>query len=791
MQFFGILCWWLIISTMGIIAIPIAFKTFAFLPDRGYAFTKPLGLLLAGLLAWLLGFIGFSIFTLIIALGLLAGFSFWLGAKYKAEIRSAWEERKGYILVVELFFAALFLLFLFFRMYNPDILGTEKFMDMAFLHSILRAPSFPPYDPWMAGPELYISYYYFGYLLMSILTKLSGVPAAIGFNLALGMLFALSGTALFGVLYNLTRRMLVGFGGWAMIYMLGNLDGFRQFLTTRSLENFNWWTPSRIIPDTINEFPFFSFLLGDMHPHMLAVPYFLMSLGLGLNQLKSREPVLTLKSPEQLGRYILWGIVIGALGFINSWDLPTAFFIALLAFFFQQYGLRQRVPAMPWKGMLAALGVILVVAIIPYLPFYIHFRTQAKGMGLTTQNTNVKDYLLIFGTFTFMAITFLAARYHAWFLVLLSPAGNKPEPGRKKGAYCPQCGKLVREGKRICGQCGHHITPSSSGTNGESPLAGTAGELPGQVRNIFMFLLQPVLFWRRSEGRKTGIIVMAVLIMAGAAIGFKSAFLGLVILSALAAAVLLFTRIDRPETIFALSLLFTAWFLVFGCEVLHINDTFNPPLDRMNTVFKLYYQAWFLLGIAGVYGVYWAFKHSLRHANLKAAWLVVMVLFIAASLVYPYAATMVKTNHFKNVTTLDGSDYLKNNYPADREGIEWLRQNVRGCPVVLEATGGEYTDFARVSTFTGLPTVLGWAGHELQWRGNYDEPGRRIPDIDALYGGNDIEKARTLIDKYNIQYVFVGTLERNKYPGPGLNKFAAFMEKAYENAGGVTIYKRR
>ncbi len=799
----GILIWWLLISLMGVVAIPISVKVFQFLPDRGYGFSKPLGLILVGLLVWLLGFVHFSVLSIILSFGLLCGFSYWLWVKYKDEIQAVIRERWGYILVVELFFAALFLLFLFFRMYNPDILGTEKFMDMAFMNSMTRIATMPPYDPWLSGQEFYISYYYFGYFLMSIITKVSGTAPAIAFNLALGLLFALSGISTFSVLYNLTRRMSIAFGGWSGLYLLGNLEGFRQVLMTKSIENFNWWTPSRVIPDTINEFPFFSYLLGDMHPHMLSVPFIMICLGLTLNHLKSTDREITYKDTRQLGRAALWGLMLGALGFMNSWDMPTTFFLAGLAVFFQQYYQRPTLTSLPWKGMLGIGVVISALMIIPYVPFYMHFHSQAKGIAWTTQNTKVSDFLLIFGLFTFMTLTFVLARYHAWFVTILTGEPNKNANQEKKpsASFCPQCGAEIREGKKICGKCGFRIAIENS-TNESNALIRPVGDMPRWVNDFFFFLLQPVAVLRQGRGRLAAVILGSALVLTITAVILKAVFfgkaenpqpylLGMLMLFLFAVGVLLAAKIDKPETMFALMLFFTAGLLLFGCETLHIKDTFNPPLDRMNTVFKFYYQAWFLLGIASVYGLVWAFKYSRHNTNLKLAWCLPLVLLVAASLVYPYAGTMIKTNRFCNYTTLDGSFYLNNSYAPDRAGIEWLRKNVKGNPVVLEATGGEYTDFARVSTFTGLPTVLGWGGHELQWRGNYAEPGKRIPDIDTMYGSPDVNAARTLLDKYNVYFVFVGTLERQKYSVSALEKFAVFMDKVYEHPGGVVIYRRR
>ncbi len=711
-----ILIWWLLISALGLATIPITLKVFRFLPDRGYAFTKPLGLLLFGLGVWFLGFVSFSLPAILLSFGLLGGFSFWIGMKNREEMLGALKARASYVLILELFFLLLFLGFLFFRMFNPDISGTENFMDLAFLNSISRASSFPPYDPWLAGPEYYISYYYLGYLLMSILIKISGAAPAVSYNLSLGLLFALSGTTLFGLVYNLTRQRLAGLGGWATVFIFGTPAGFLQWFRTGSGENFNWFAPTRVIPNTINEFPFFSFLLGDIHPHMFSIPYVMISLGLALNHLKANDNQILLRHGGSVGRYLLWGLVIGALGFINSWDLPTAVFMAGLAFFFQQFRASPGRGARPWKDILGGAMIMLVLAVLPYLPFYLNFHSQVKGVSLTTQHTRISDYLLIFGVFVFMAGTFLVCRYHAWF-----------------------------------------------------------GGLKSR---------------RKSQGAAELIMILCAL--AALAALLKSVLLGLMILAAGAVLILLLTRVDTPENIFVLLLLFTAGLIFLGCEIFYIKDAFPPRLHRMNTVFKFYYQAWFFMGLAGAYGVYWSYQYLRHNRRLRTVWLTLLILLMAVSLVYPGVSILAKTHYFAKTPTLDGSRYLAKKYPADLAGIEWLRLHAKGRPIVLEAIGPQFSEFARVSAFTGLPTVLGWAGHELQWRGNFDEPGRRIPDIDnILFGSSDQEKSRRLIAQYNIEYVFIGTLERNKYPGPALEKFAGFMDVVYEHPGGVTIYQRR
>jgi uncharacterized membrane protein len=138
--------------------------------------------------------------------------------------------------------------------------------------------------------------------------------------------------------------------------------------------------------------------------------------------------------------------------------------------------------------------------------------------------------------------------------------------------------------------------------------------------------------------------------------------------------------------------------------------------------------------------------------------------------------------------SLDGSALLQANAPGDYAAAQWLIRNVSGTPTEMEATGGEYdTRFARISTFTGLPTVMGWAGHEFQWRGADPEIQKRVDDIKTVYTTSDVAQARSLLRQYNVRYVVVGPTELQAYPGPGLTKFSRFMHTAFAQAG-TTVY---
>ena len=222
---------------------------------------------------------------------------------------------------------------------------------------------------------------------------------------------------------------------------------------------------------------------------------------------------------------------------------------------------------------------------------------------------------------------------------------------------------------------------------------------------------------------------------------------------------------------------------MLSVEYVYLRDNFGA---RMNTVFKFYFQAWVMWGIAGAYAL-------AGFARRRKGWVtLVATVLIAAGLIYPLLAIPARSHEYGGPVTLDGTAYLAQAHPDDYVAIAWLEQNVSGAPVILEAPGDRFQAYVyegRVSAHTGLPTLLGWAGHEHQWRGNYDEQSLREPDIETLYTSTDSQEVTALLDKYDISYVYVGPVERARYPASGLAKFATLMEAVYETPM-VMIYAR-
>jgi len=793
-----VLTWWLIVEVLGLVALPLAFRLFKSLPDRGYALSKPLGILLCSYLFWILVTFGFltnkrNAIIFVILLGAAISWYFYSSKRKEGEEILAFLSRhRKVVLASELLFTAAFGLWALVRAYNPEIMGTEKPMEFAFLNGILRSERFPPHDPWLSGYG--ISYYYFGYLMMAFLTRLSGLPSEVTFNLGIALLFALTLTGASSLVYNLVYKdkegnaLAFGFLGALLVALIGNLEGALEVLHARGIGSASfwkwvdirnlaaapvsgqwfpiadWWRASRVVHDVmlgrdmevIDEFPFFSFLLGDMHPHVLALPFVLLALALALNLFRSQG---RLDWPE-MG---LLGLLVGALGFLNSWDLPTYGFIVVAAYAVGRYIQGH----FTLSGILEFGGKLVILSLLLYLPFYLGFRSQVGGiLPVLFVKTRWHQYLVMFGLFVFVLFSFLIAQFRE---VIMKGVTVRETLTRGLSLFLALLISplfllllalsmvFINEGTR---------TFVIQKLREAAPLFP---DMPPALLNPWPMLRVALLDPLFSEPWLT--IFLALLLC-------------LVLLSLWWRTRAKVMNADS-SSLFVLVLVAMGFLLTYLCEYVYIRDVFGT---RMNTIFKLYYQAWVLLAIASAYGVYYL---STRLKGVtRYLWMTGFLILLALSLIYPLAATYAKTAGAS--PTLDGMAYLAASNPDDYQAIQWLRANVEGAAVILEAPGGSYTLFGRVSAHTGLPTLLGWGIHEYQWRGTYEEPSRREPDIETLYTSLDLEETERLLEEYNIEYVYLGPLEISKYglSGAMIEKWAIIMEPVYQQ-GGVTIYRRR
>ena len=774
------LLWYLGLQLMALPAVPVGLFLFRHLPDGGYGLSKALGLLLVAYPFWVLslgGILPASRGGVILVLGLLL-----LGAGLVAVLRAEamglwWKRSRGAVLLSEALFALLLAFWSWTRAQDPAIDGTEKPMDFAFLNAAWRATAMPPEDPWLAGEG--VSYYYLGYLVVALVARLTGVDPAAAFNLGVAAAAAVTATGLFSLAYSLCR--LLAFPArrallWALVCALlvtgaGNWEGGVEALRARGLlsdtalawvgvkdvarvdpsggwrpaDSWWWWRATRVIDTvqdgrsldyTITEFPFFSFLLGDLHPHLMSLPFTVLGLGLALSQ------AVRVEAPGRLlGGYgaelAFAALALGALGFLNSWDLPTyvALFVGAMLVQVRPEG---AAASGRWRRSLLAGLAVAMGAVVLYLPFYLSFSTQAAGLALWTgPGTRPLHHVLVWGPVLAPLALFL-------WVALRRVAGWRAGAAGAL-ALAPLLVWVGVEMARqwLAADVAAAVQGASSRVWPFLPLAGLTFVLVAGLRG-------------RTPVEKEGFAQRGAL-----------AYLCLLSIGAL--------------------------LLIWGAETVMVRDVFG---NRMNTVFKTYYQAWVLSGVAAWLGLALVWRwlgeesHIARWARpLRALGLGLAAVGAGMGLYYSVAALDAKRVVPPGGPTLDGLAFARAADPAEYEAVLWLRAQAGPGERILEAVGGEYSDYGRVSARTGVPALLGWPGHERQWRGS-DRPFQgREQVVDRIYASSDWRETAQLLAEWQVGFVFVGRLERQRY-GAALDKFEAFLEPAYRN-GTVTVYRAR
>ncbi|HSX40717.1 MAG TPA: DUF2298 domain-containing protein, partial [Candidatus Saccharimonadales bacterium] len=237
--------------------------------------------------------------------------------------------------------------------------------------------------------------------------------------------------------------------------------------------------------------------------------------------------------------------------------------------------------------------------------------------------------------------------------------------------------------------------------------------------------------------------------------------------------------------IFVLLLIFISTVLIIIPEFFYIKDIY-ATYYRANTMFKLVYESFIMLSISSGYIIIRIITGVKKLFAVCCVLFAIPLVFFVS--IYPVFGVNSYYDSLKTYHGLDGTNYLKALYPTDYQAILWINAHIKNQPVIAEAVGDAYTDFARESANTGLPTLLGWPTHEWLWRGTYDIPSPRIAEVKTFYETQDLQTAKNILQKYNVAYVFVGDLERQKYPALSEEKFKSLGQIIYQN-GNTRIYK--
>jgi YYY domain-containing protein len=788
----AVLLWLLAWYALLLLGLPLAALVFWRWRDAGFTWARLVGLLVLGYAVWLPVSLRLWSYTRI---GLLLGVVLVLGLDMLALARigrrataEGWvvgasplgcgwrallarlRARRRWIAVVEALFLAGFGCFLAIRMLNPDlwhpIWGGEKPFEFGILNAILRSPVMPPYTPFFSDGVL--NYYYYGFFLVSLPIKATGIAPAVAFNLTIPTLVGLTVAGAFAIVGQLTRRGWAALAGAALLAVAGSLSAVittpggqsRGLAPVRDalaggLAGFgerlgDWYFyPSRVIPYTINEFPFWSFLFADLHPHVIALPVTLLAIGLAL---------ALFEDGRRLPSFLLAALTLGALAVTNSWDFPTYALLltgALLGAAWRAPRPALLAPGAAWgvaADCLAALltgAAIAGIGLLLYLPFFQEFVAQVRGIGLVRDPSPLYGYLVIYGL----------------FLAILVPS--------------------------LLGAAWRLLAPTDPGAAGLGIAALPRGRAD------------------RASLRMVLIVVPAALLMF--AVAAPAAGLRLWLLALLAAGLgVLASRRIAAATWFALWLAVVAWAVSLGVELVYVRDHLaGGDSYRMNTVFKFGFQVWVLLALAAGAALP-RLARALRRAGPAAelvGWAPIAAL-CGLTLVFPLIGTPSRiANRFPAAPgpTLDGLafldtaayDYWKNDserFPIalkdDAAAIRWLNQHVEGTPVVVQSPLGFYREYGtRIAANTGLPTVSSWL-HEAEQR-DPAAVGARDADVEALYRTTDAAEALRLLSKYRAGYVIVGPIERAAYGPDGIAKFdalAGYLDPVFRS-GAVTIYR--
>jgi len=832
--------WFVLLEILGWMVFPITFKLFNSSADKGYSTSKIIGLLLWGYVYWLgnsFQIIENNLAGVLLSLFTLAIVSIVLLRKEFLVVLLEWC-KKNYKIIV--FLDSLFLITFFswaiVRAGNPEIVGTEKPMELAFITSIFRSPSFPPSDPWLSNYA--ISYYYFGYLMVTMIMRICGTISGVAFNLTISAWFGLVAVASSGILFNLLfirnhnregsnnnkfKLLLLSLLAPLLILVVSNGEGLLEVLHSRGVfwrmdSNAQmtssiwkwldikeltdppplpldwipsraggtwWWRASRVLQDytfngqsreIIDEFPFFSFLLADLHPHVLSMPFVLLVTYFGCSVFFQQNNLI-LKNPSfsmYLKNSQVWitSFLLGGLLFINTWDFPIYLGLFVLIHLIQSINLLGFTKLII-KPVIFYSIVLVFFSILLFIPFLIGLSSQAGGFipSLIFRTRGIHFFIM------FLPLLILIT----WFLI----ANNKEYLFKKTFNYSLFMGILTTVllflfsliyaslpflGSRAIGflesQLNIRIGARLANLNSASgALLGIFGaeNIQDLIReSIKKFINEPY------------VILFLVLIFALCVVGTFHTKNNNDTDTA--------TDINEKPVQFAQIIIILGVLLCFIPEVFYLRDQFGW---RTNTIFKFYFQGWIVLSLAASFSITEIWLSSKTNLS-KAVTILAAITILSTGLIYPFFTLRERMNSFANFDwSLDGNNYYAKTIPLENDAIRILNSVNYGF--VAEAVGSSYSNYGRVSKLSGLPSILGWPGHESQWRGGAAEIGNRESDIKDLFTTSNWDHARAILDKYKIQYIFVGILEKNTYP-VSINKFDDNLESIFNNSE-ITIYQ--
>ena len=688
-DFFTFLTWWEMLFLLGLVFMPVTSRMFRGFDDNGWMFSKVLAVAVCGYVQWLLTclkitpFTGITcvILTVICCLG-----SLLYGIKCKNRLPDSLPRKQAALVYQEeLLYFLVFLFWTYLAGFHPAAHGTEKYMDFGFMQAMMRSTTLPAQDMWYAGKPF--NYYYGGQYLAVFLTKLTGTNVEVTYNLMRTMVAAFAFLLPFSLVRQMLKDKLRTGREWSFclggilagmaVSMSGNLHYIIYGIILRLLKiKTDYWFPSstRYIgfdsavtgDETIHEFPSYSFVLGDLHAHVINVFLVLTVLGILYSWMKTNSG----KSWRQREIGLL-GLLLGMFLFSNTWDFMIYYVVICGTLLFgnlKRYSSGSFISqALKWSVI--QWVELLAAAFLASLPFHLTFENvMVQGIGIVKIHTAFYQFCVLWAFPLLVCVPFVIG--------ILKSIGTFPE---KK-------------------------------------------------------------FWS------------------------------------------FFYSIKYPD-LYGLVLVLCAIGLIFIPEFVYVRDIYEKTAPRANTMFKLTYQAYIMFGIMMAYILVFFTVNRIKRCNgadstvmckgllrcprLQSLTGIIAILVLISTCDYLENAIthwftgFPKRNAYQ---TLNATNYLETAISDDAAAIRWLNDNVEGQPIILEASGDSYQDYDnRVSAMTGLPTVLGWYVHEWLWRNDLEEENQRKEDVQTIYTSSNADQIKSLIEKYKISYLFIGSCEYEKY----------------------------
>ena len=741
--------------------MPITDLVFGKFGNGGYMFSKVLCLATVGYVQWLLStlhVLPLRAWSCYIVILLFAVVNLLINRKTAAWQRYIHDfELQRTAVNQEALFMALLLFWTYLRMLRPDIEGLEKFMDFGFLNSILRSDWLPAPDIWLAGKN--INYYYFGHYITAFITKITFIDSAVTYNLMMATLFALSFMLVFSTaeflieIYqkNCEEQQLSSRSKYARIFagviaglavcFAGNLHAmifgvlFQQWNVSKTYwfptaTRFIGYNPEVLDDKTIHEFPLYSFVVSDLHAHVINLLFVITVIGLVVSladdiikvrkksgfysalpgEVQDVHHPVSFEARKDIHPAISVGLgflliilLIGLFPAINFWDFPIyiVFTGAILLF------ANLRTSGSSLKAMLVTIAQVIAVGAAAYvvtLPFQLSFDSMGVKINMVKANSQLYQLGILWGWQLFFAAALIYMMNRQYKLKYIANVE-------------------IRENTDI-----DMISADKKSNPNDSEPA-------------------PVVPLIVSKGKYT-----------------LRDFINKV----------------NPADALTFIIFICAAGLFFIPEIIYVADIY-PSHPRANTMFKLGFQAFILFGIGVGYTLTRLIFDVHKARILKSVLIVIGSALLAAALIYPFFAIGQWYNPFKvSGKSLNGIEYmltdvkyysgnnetnvpltLKNDYAL----IRYINETVEGSPVLAEAYGDSYKLNGRISAYTGLPNILNWYNHELLWRNSdYDMLTDRLSDINTLYKTEDAVRIRRVISKYNVEYIVISEIERLVYP---------------------------